>query len=66
MNFVSDPGSWQAVQDLKSDLGRDIVKVATGDFDEMETVRLRLSVVVHVLLLIIVLFVLLLRRSRCT
>jgi superfamily II DNA/RNA helicase len=44
VNFVSDPGSWQAVQDLKSDLGRDIVKVATGDFDEMEKVRLRLSV----------------------
>ncbi|KAG7553568.1 hypothetical protein FFLO_03000 [Filobasidium floriforme] len=36
VNFVSDENSWQAIQDLKTDLGRDIVKVATGDFDEME------------------------------
>ena len=38
VNFVSDENSWQAIQDLKNDLGRDIVKVATGDFDEMEKV----------------------------
>jgi superfamily II DNA/RNA helicase len=38
VNFVSDENSWQAIQDLKTDLGRDIVKVATGDFDEMEKV----------------------------
>lgn len=39
VNFVSDERSWQAIQDLKSDLGKDITKVATGDFDEMEKVR---------------------------
>ena len=43
VNFVSDENSWQAIQDLKNDLGRDIVKVATGDFDEMEKVSVVLE-----------------------
>jgi superfamily II DNA/RNA helicase len=43
VNFVSDENSWQAIQDLKNDLGRDIVKVATGDFDEMEKVSIEIE-----------------------